>query len=592
VTRTLAALWREAVAADRSEPAYMEERDGSWIEIPWRDAATRVDELAHGLLGLDIQDDERVAILAPTTVDWALLDWALISAGTVVVPIYPTSSAAECRHILSDSGAVAIFVGDDEQLAKIEEIRGSLPALREVISFSELDALAERGRAHALEHPDAIEQAAQKILEEDPLTIIYTSGTTGPPKGCVLTNRNYFAMAEMVAAMDDFMLPGDRTVLYLPLAHNFGRLVSFVGARIGMTVAFCPDPRKLSGALQAVQPHWFPSVPRIYEKTGDAIKAELERATGMQRRIVDWALEVGARASERRQQGRPLGPILGPQHALADRLVFAKVRAKLGGRLRFGISGGAPISQELVEYFHRFGITLLEAYGLTECTSCSINRPQQFKFGTVGLPLPGCEVRIAEEDGEILIRGEHVFAGYLNQPEATREVLDDDGWFYSGDIGEIDERGFVKITDRKKDLIATAGGKKIAPNMIENALKQTSTLISQALVVGDRRPYITALITLDDEAIRSWARAESLDPDLAALAASDRLRQMLQTSIDEVNKDLARPEQIKRFAILPRDFSEAEGEVTPTLKLKRRICLQHFEPEIEALYTGDAAPVA
>jgi long-chain acyl-CoA synthetase len=554
----------------------MEERDGAWREISWPEAAARVDELAHGLLALGIGDDERVAILAPTVADWALLDWALISVGAVVVPIYPTSSAAECRHILADSGCAAIFVGDDEQRAKIDEIRGGLPALREVLSFADLESLAERGRAHAQEHPGAIEERALSILEEDPLTVIYTSGTTGPPKGCLLTQRNYHAMAEMVAAMEGFMRRGDKTVLYLPLAHNFGRLVSFVGARIGMTVAFCPDPKRLPATLAHVQPDWFPSVPRIYEKTADAVKGELAKATGVQKRIADWALGVGGRASALRREGRSLPPVLAAQHAVADRLLFSKVRAKLGGRLRWGISGGAPISPELLEFFHTFGITLLEAYGLTECTSCAINRPDRFRFGTVGLALPGCEVRIAEDDGEILIKGEHVFAGYLNQPEATREVLDDEGWFHSGDIGELDADGFLKITDRKKDMIATAGGKKIAPLNLENSLKAASPLISQALVIGDRRPYIVALITLDPDA----ARAQGLDGE------SERVREMLQPAVDRVNEELARPEQIKKFTVLPRDFSEAEGEVTPTLKLKRRICIEHFDREIEELYAS------
>ncbi len=463
MTQTVAALWRDAVAANRPEPAYVEEHDVGWREISWSEAAARVDELAHGLLGLGIADDERVAILAPTTSDWALLDWALISIGAVVVPIYPTSSAAECLHILSDSECVAIFVGDDEQQAKIDEIRAELPGLRDVIPFSQLDEIADSGRAHAQAEPDAIAERAKLILEDDPLTVIYTSGTTGPPKGCLLTQRNYHAMAEMVAAMDGFMRPGDKTVLYLPLAHNFGRLVSFVGARIGMTVAFCPDPRRIPATLEHVKPDWFPSVPRIYEKTADAIKAEFAKTTGMQKRIVDFALWVGERRSRYIRAGRKVPPGIAVLHPVVDRLVFAKVRAKLGGRLRFGISGGAPISPDLLAFFHVFGITLLEAYGLTECTSCAINRPERFRFGTVGLPLPGCDVKIAEEDGEILIRGPHVFTGYLNRPDATAEVFNADGWFMSGDIGEIDPDGFVKITDRKKDLIATAGGKKVAP---------------------------------------------------------------------------------------------------------------------------------
>jgi long-chain acyl-CoA synthetase len=584
--RTIAALWQRAVTAERRVAAYLVDDGDSWHEVSWAEAAARVDELAHGLLELGIKKGDRFAILGSTRVEWALLDFALCSIGAVVVPLYPTSSGNECAYILADADVSAVAVEDEAQREKIEEVRGQVPRLEELLGFDELDRLAERGRAHRDRFPNAVAEAAAAIVEDDLLTCIYTSGTTGPPKGCVLTNHNYVAMTEMICGVD-LMRPGDRTVLFLPLAHGFGRLVHFAAARTGFTLAFCPAVSDLGRAFEQVRPHFFPAVPRVYEKLHATVREELQAATGIKRPVVQWALAVGKRTSGYRQERRSLPWLLALQHALADRIVFSKVKTKLGGSLRFAVSGGAPTAREILEFFHALDITILEGYGLTECTSCSINRLDRFRFGTVGPPLPGCEISF-DEDGEILVGGPHVFSGYLNKEEATRETFTDDGRFRTGDIGELDPDGFLRITDRKKDLIATAGGKKIAPQNIENDLKRRSKLISHALVVGDRRPYIVALVTLDPDEFAHWAHTRGYNGDLPGLAASDEIRGVVQPIVDEVNRELSRPEQIKRFAVLQRDFSEEEGEITPTLKLKRRICEQHFAAEIEQLYGAPA----
>jgi long-chain acyl-CoA synthetase len=389
----------------------------------------------------------------------------------------------------------------------------------------------------------------------------------------MIRNRNYYAMADSAHRANAMTTPEDVLLLYLPLAHNYGRLVHLLGAYTGYTIAFCPDPYKAAEALAGAHPTVFPSVPRIYEKIHSAVTARFDAATGPRRALIDWALRVGRRAAELRKAGQPLPPVLALQHRLADRLVYSKVKEKLGGRLRVAHSGGAPLAPEVAEFFYALDILILEGYGLTECTTgATSNRMDRFKFGTVGPALPDVELRLAE-DGELLIRSPMVFAGYYKDEEATRDVLGDDGWLRSGDIAEIDEDGFVTITDRKKDIIVTAGGKNIAPQNLENELK-SHALVSQALVIGDRRPYLVVLITLDPEELE---RRRGAGEDVEAL---------VEEIVDRVNAGHSRWEQIKRFAVLPRDFTAEEGELTPTLKLKRRACQEHFAAEIEELYAG------
>jgi long-chain acyl-CoA synthetase len=566
VQRTIGELWRDAVSSGRTNAAYLVEGPDGWREVSWEEAGRAVEELANGLLAFGVRKGDAFGILARTTLEWALFDYALAQIGAVGAGIYANSSPQDCAHVLQHSEAVGVLVEDEEQRAKVAGL-----GLAHVISFADLAELRSRGRDYAADHPAALAEAEAAIGEDDLFTFIYTSGTTGPPKGCMIRHRNYFEMAAACERIEGFAVADDTMLLYLPLAHNFGRLMHLIGARAGFTTAFCPDPLGVAEAMPAVRPTLLPSVPRLYEKVHSAVLSQFEQVHGPRRRLLDWALRVGRRVSALRQAGKPVPLALRLQHRIADRLVYRKVKDRLGGRLRLGISGGAPLAKEIGELFHALDILIVEGWGLTECTTAaSVNRPERFRFGTVGPALPGFEVRCAD-DGELLIRSATVFAGYFKDEQATREVLGDDGWLRSGDVGSIDEDGFITITDRKKDILVTAGGKNVSPQNLENALK-TAPLVSQALVVGDRRPYVAALITVDP------AAAEGLSPG--------QVQERIQAIVDEVNAPLSRFEQIKRFAVVPRDFTADEGEVTPTLKLKRRVVGEHFAAEIESLYSG------
>ena len=560
-SRTAPELWRDAVRDAPNGPAYLAETPDGWSPVSWDEAAERVDALAHGLLARGVRHGDSVAVLSRTRLEWILLDWAVMSIGAVVVGLYPTSSAKECEYILGHCEAVLAFAEDEEQTRKLVSIRGSLPNLREIIPFDWLEKLESDGRLAKHLQPEP-------VAEDDLATLIYTSGTTGPPKGCMLTHRNLVTAA--IRVVEGMNKPDDVVLLFLPMAHSYARLAHQAASHRGATVALVADVARVPEALTTVCPTILPSVPRVYEKVHANTLGEIERAGGLHRRIGLWALGVGARTSRARREGARVGGLLALQQRLADRLVFAKVRERLGGRLRVGVSGAAPLSPDVMEFFDGLGVPVVEGYGLTEtASSATVNEPGDFRIGTVGRPVDGAEVRLAD-DGEILIRSDSVFAGYYKEPEATAAALTDDGWLRTGDVGEIDDEGFLKITDRKKDLIITAGGKNIAPQNLENALK-TSRFVSQAIVVGDRRPYVTALVTLDEAEVGPSGR----DPQA-----------LVQELVDDVNRDRARVEQIKRFVILSRDFSQEEGEVTPTLKLRRRVIHEHFADEIEQLYAS------
>jgi long-chain acyl-CoA synthetase len=562
--RTIANLWRDAVAAARPGPAYLHEVDGEWLEVSWAEAAVAVDEIANGLLALGIRKGDSVAIVARTNLEWSLFDFALGLVGAVGAPIYANSSQRDVQYVLEHSECVAAFVEDEEQRAKVGD------AVPTVISFADLDGLREQGRAFAAANPTALTERADSIDEDDLFTFIYTSGTTGPPKACMIRHRNYYSMVAKADEMEDRLTePSDVALLYLPLAHNYGRLLHLSGAYIGFTIAFLPDPMRAATELVRVRPTLFPSVPRVYEKIHTAVVAGFEEQTGARKAIVEWAMRVGRRVSKLRQAKQPVPFGLALQHRLADRLVYAKVKERLGGRLRIANAGGAPLSRDIAEFFHAIDILILEGYGLSEVTTgATVNRPGDFKFGTVGKPLPGVEVVIAE-DGEILLRSNTVFAGYYHEEEATREALDDEGFVHTGDVGHIDEDGFLVITDRKKDIIVTAGGKNVAPQNLENELK-SHRVVSQALVMGDRMPYIAALITLD--------------PELAAGLSPDEAHAEVERVVESVNAERSRYEQIKRFRILPREFSLEQDEITPTLKLRRKVVLDHFAADAASLY--------
>ncbi len=583
--RTIPRLWQDAIAAERTNAAYLVERDGGWEPVSWEEAAVAVEELANGLLALGVRKGDAVAILGQTSLEWALFDFALAHVGAIGAAIYANSAAKDCEYILDHSESVAVLAEDEGQLAKLAEYRHRNPRLEHVLTYADLGELRARGRDHAEANPGALAAAVAEVGPDDVFTYIYTSGTTGPPKACMIRHRNYHAMAAVVDEIDDFTMADDTMLLYLPLAHNFGRLMHLEGPYVGFTLAFLADPLRAAEALKAVRPTLFPSVPRVFEKVHTAVVSKFDAEQGLKRKIVAWSLSVGRRASERRAAGKPLGPMLAARHRLADRLVYSKVKEQLGGRFRIGISGGAPLAKEIAEFFHALDVLILEGYGLTECTTAAtVNRPSRFRFGTVGPALPGTELRI-DDDGEVLISSPTVFAGYYKDEAATREILGEDGWLRSGDIGELDEDGFLTITDRKKDIIVTAGGKNVAPQNLENELKM-SKFVSQALVIGDRRPYCVALITLDEPELVKWAHAHGIAGELSASALSRnaRVRELVEGIVDRVNADHSRYEQIKKFDILPRDFTMEADELTPTLKLKRRVCQEHFADEIEALY--------
>ncbi len=580
--RTIPRLWHDAVARGSERPAYLVQHHDHWHEVSWSSAAERVTALANGLLARGVRKGDAFGILARTTLEWSLFDFALAHVGAVTVPVYANNSAADVEYVLRHSESVGVLCEDASQREKLTGER--VAELRQVLTFDDLPALEAEGRLHAAAHPRALDEAVSTVGEEDLYTFIYTSGTTGAPKGCMIRHRNYYEMVAVVDGLPHYAQPDDTMLLYLPLAHNFGRLMHLAGPYVGFTIAFLPDPLDVAGALPQIRPTILPSVPRVFEKVHTAVASAFADTTGAKRRIVDWALRAGRRGSALRLERKPLPGGLRLQLAIADRLVFGHVRERLGGRLRTPISGGAPLAQEIAEFFDALGIRILEGYGLTECTSAATtNRPDKYRFGTVGPALPGFELRL-DDDGELLMRSQTIFAGYWRDPEATAAVLSDDGWLRSGDIAEIDADGFVRITDRKKDIIVTAGGKNVAPQNLENDLK-SSRYVSQALVVGDRRPFVAALITLDPGEIGKWASAEGIDGDAESLMHNERVHALVQEVVDGVNAGRSRFEQVKRFAILPRDFTMEDGEITPTLKLKRRVILEHFADAVETLYS-------
>ena len=582
--RTIAQLWLDAIAARRSNPAYLVETDEGWQEVSWEQADERVRDYANGLLARGVRKGDTVALLARNSLEWALVDFALARIGAVGVPVYASSSPRDVGYLLAHSESVAIVCEDAEQLAKVEAVTEELPALKHVLTYHDLEGLAAHGRDYAEAHPAALDEATAAIGEDDLYTIIYTSGTTGPPKGCMLSNRNYWEMASVVDHLPGYHRPEDLMLLYLPLAHNYGRLMLLLGAKVGFTIALLADPLRVGEVLPVVRPTVLPSVPRVYEKVYAVVQSRLGEATGSKRKLIDWALGVGREVSRLEARGASVPAGLRAKQRIADRLVFSRIREPLGGRLRMSGSGGAPLSKEIAEFFDTVGVRITEGYGLTECTTaCTANLPDRYRFGSVGQALPGFEIRIAE-DGEVEVRSATIFQGYYKDPEATAAVLDDDGWLRTGDIGTLDDDGFLHITDRKKDILVTAGGKNVAPQNIENDLK-TSKFVSQALVIGDKRPYVSALLTLDPVEIGHWAAEHGVDSDTATLASDPGVRGLLQAAVDDANRDRSRFEQVKRFAILPRDFTMEHGEITPTLKLRRRAVQEHFAEEIEALYS-------
>ncbi len=561
-----------------------------WRRITFPALGQGVRQLAAGLMALGVQPGDRVAILSNTRAEWTLADFGTLCAGAVVVPVYQTNSPEECLYVLEHSGAKAIFCEDEEQLAKLREIRSELPALRHVIVFDgpAEDALSledMRDRAKETSEEELAERAGA-VAPGDLATIVYTSGTTGPPKGCMLTHANLVSCVGMVRQRVE-VVPGDEvTYIFLPLAHVLTRIVQIFNIDAGGELVYWRrDPKLIVADVAAAKPTQLPSVPRIFEKIHTTATARVEASGGAKLRLFRWAFGVGRKARAMERAGRRPGRVLQAKLAVADALVLSKVRALFGGRIRFAITGAAPIDQQILEFFDAAGVLVLEGYGMTETSAvATLNTPAEHRFGTVGKPVPGCEVRIAE-DGEILMRGANIFTGYYRDVAATRATMRD-GWLRSGDLGELDDDGYLRITGRKKDLIITSSGKNVSPSNIESALAQ-SRWISRAVVYGDRRSYLTAVLTLDpDEAPALAEKIGAAGADMAALAADPKVRAELQQAVDATNKRFARIEQVKRFAVLDRDLSQEEDELTPTLKVKRGVVYERYADVFAGLYDG------
>jgi long-chain acyl-CoA synthetase len=588
-SKTIADLLPLAVERFGPEPAVRyKDASGTWTSKTFAEVGDTVRQLALGLMELGIQKGDKVSILANTRPEWSYFDFAALTAGATVVPIYQTNSADECQYVLENSDAKAVVVEDDEQLEKIRQVRDSLPKLEHVIRMTgssddaiSVEQLIERGSGRSAAE---WEERWRSVGPDDICTFIYTSGTTGPPKGCVISHGNYRSMLDM-SEQASVLEQGRTTYLFLPLAHSFALLIQLLSFDIGGVLAYWErDPLKILPNLAEVKPHYFPSVPRIFEKIYTAATAKAEKAGGIQKRIFWWAVGVGQKVRELERQGRQPGPLLRLQHKLADRLVLANVRNLFGGNIVEAVTGAAPINPDILRFFDAAGVLVLEGWGMTETsTAATISRPEAFKFGTIGKPFPGCEVKIAD-DGEILVKGPNVFQGYYKNDDATRETLKD-GWLHTGDVGEIDADGYLKITGRKKDIIITAGGKNITPANLEGEIKQCQW-VSQCVVIGDRRPYLVALVTLDAEEVQKLASEDGVPADPDVWSENAKLRQMISDHIDQVNRKFARVEQVKKFKILPHDFAQETGELTPTMKVKRAVVADKYSREIDELYEG------
>jgi long-chain acyl-CoA synthetase len=593
---TLLAAFLDHAQRRGAAPALRYKDDGSWHDISWTEYRRRVLRIGAGLSSLGLQPGDMVGILSNNRVEWLVSDLAALAIGCVTVPIYPSSIAQQVEYILEHSAARAIFVEDHEQLAKVQKVREACPALEHVILLSGsaaedetgildwegLEQLGEEGGESAL---STVEDTARALDPARVATIVYTSGTTGPPKGAQLSHLNLMAMADSLAAV----LRADETdssLSFLPLSHIAERLQGEVMAiRTGYTVNMGEGLEKVAENLSEVEPTLLVCVPRLWEKYYSKINSGIEDAPDLRRKLFRWATAQGLSAYEHRSSGRPMGPLTRIKFDIAERLVLSKVRKKLGmARGKSFISGAAPLSAEVGRFFASLGIIIQEVYGQTECAGvCTYNPAEKVKYGSVGLPLSGMEVRIAD-DGEILVKGDNVFVGYLGEEQATAETVVD-GWLHTGDVGEMDSDGYVRITDRKKDIIVTAGGKNVSPQNIENQLK-TYPGISQVVVVGDKRKFLSTLFTLDIEGLEDiWKRNDRTLPSSSALPEDKTVNELLQTYVDEVNTKLASYESIKKFQILPEDFTIESGELTPSLKVKRRVIQKKYETLIDDFYS-------
>lgn len=568
--------------------------DGGWESLTWEQASRQVYDLAAGLLALGLVAEDRVGIICSTRYEWILADLAVMCSGGATTTVYPSTEAADVAYMLSDSESRIVFVENDTQVGKLRDNRASIPGAEKVIVIDGdgdgdwvlgWSDLAKKGASHLATSSDCVDQVVRSIRPEHLATLIYTSGTTGKPKGVELTQSCWTYEGVCVEATG-ILNSDDVQFLWLPLSHSFGKVLVAAQLQIGFATAIDGRIEKIVENLAQVQPTFMAGAPRIFEKVHARVVQTAQGEGGVKAKIFDWAFDVGRQVSRRQQQGLEATGLLKVQHAIADRLVFQKIRARLGGRIRYLVSGSAALSREVAEWFHASGLLVLEGYGLTETSAGTcLNRPGNWQFGTVGEPLAGSEVRVAG-DGEILIRGPGVMRGYHHMPDQTAEVLDADGWFATGDVGEIDEGGRVRITDRKKDLVKTSGGKYIAPSVIEARFKALCPIVSQMLVHADRRKFASALITLDPDTFGQWAEHNDVGGDYSQRSQDPRTVEYVQEAVDELNGTLNRWETIKQFRVLVHDFSVETGELTPSLKVKRKVVETMYKDTLDEMYSG------
>ena len=597
--------WSRRVAATPGAIAFRFKENGAWRSMTWAEADVIAREIASGLAGAGIAVGDRVCLLSQSRVEWMVCDVAILLLGAITVPIYASNTPDQCAFIVKDCGARMVIVEDAAQLEKMLALRGELPADLAIVYMSgdvtlerpdpngrtvvriadvrpaadarvrSLEEVRQAGRAQPL-GPDELERRAAATRLDAMFTIIYTSGTTGTPKGVVLTHGNMTSgVASSCRAVA--LTPADAQLMFLPMAHVLGRQLVWVCVHAGIVTWFAESIAKVKDNLLEARPTYMAGVPRVFEKFYSGVQRVMGEAHGLKGAIMKWALGVGKRVTQAAAAGQPLGMGLSLSRWLADRLVFAKLRGRLGlDRCRFLVSGAAPLTAEIAEFFFGAGIQIIEGYGLTETSSAVfLNRLDRFRFGTVGPPLDIVDLKIADA-GEILLRGPSIFSKYYNNPEATAEAIDPEGWFHTGDIGQLED-GFLRITDRKKDLIVTAGGKKVAPQPIENAIKARSPWVGQAVVFGDKRPYCVALLTPSEDAVRKFGQDGKVT-DQGAVRAE------IEKALQGLNRGLAPYETIKAFVLLPADFTEAGGELTPSMKVKRKVVIEKYRGAIEDLY--------
>ena len=575
-----------------ARPCFRFKQEGKWQDMSWTQAEKQVFQSAASLKVLGLKKGQMASIFSSTRPEWTLCDLAVLSLGGITVPIYQSSTTEQAAFILRDSGSRFVFVESEKQCAKVLSRLGELPNLEKIILISGKKTNHEKvmtfeeflkvGRDRQ-DHSVWI-KGFDQIKRTHTATLVYTSGTTGNPKGAILTHGNFMSEVEACCRLFD-ITERDVSLLFLPLAHIFARAMQFFQIYVGFVQAYAESIDALVDNMGEIRPHFFVSVPRIFEKVYERVLQQAEAGSALKKAIFAWAVSVGRDISARKQQKKWVLPPLALKGKVAQLLVFKKLQKRLGGRLRYAVSGGAPLSKEISEFFHASGILILEGYGLTETTAAiNCNSSKNYRFGTVGPKVYGVEEKIAS-DGEICVRGPVVFQGYYKNPDATREVLTSDGWFKTGDIGEIAPDGFLRITDRKKDIIVTAAGKNIAPQNIENFLK-TIPFVSQVVVHGDRRKYLSALVTLNHQPIEDYAQAKKiLFSDFSDLAKHPEILVLVEKAIEEKNKQLASYESIKRFAILENDFTQETGELTPTLKVKRKFVSEKYKDILEQLYS-------